>query len=225
MSSEKPQKTFGFILLSGAFLTVLSTVMHPRTTNPWDGSHALHEINSSYTAWMWDHVIMMLAMILWLIGLSSSEMERGEKSEYGQNAGRLFVVSLAIWMIVLCAELTALPYLAKEAEGKGASIAYATWEGHFAFGLFSGYIALALTWIGVSFLSKHLKRDGISRRFYLFGWYGGWVGLIGIILSLLFPEHAIVILPVTSGVPFVWTGLLGWKMIKKEGKKQIKVKN
>ncbi|TCP29447.1 hypothetical protein EV207_11068 [Scopulibacillus darangshiensis] len=208
-------KMIGYIILAGAVLTLISTVLHPLTIDPWNGLRAIAEIQHDPAMWMSDHILMLVAVFLWLFGLSAGELRLTRPTAASRSAGRLFSVSVAIWVLVLCAELTALPLLAARADPFTENTVFLVWKALFSFGLLSGYIAVVLTWLGVSLLSSHLQNTGEGPKWMgLLGFYGGWLGVIGILFTLIFPSIGIFLLPITSAIPFLWTIFFGWRLIK-----------
>ncbi len=214
MRTAFSNKAAGISILAGAALVAISTLLHPPVVDPWDGSHALQGINDDYMRWMFDHSIMLTGIFLWLLGLSGAEFYLKESYMGARNASRLFISSLTIWIIVLAAELVTLPILAPPAEENPGSLAFTVYRAIFGLGLLSGYFAIALIWIGSSLLSKSMQADFKTDSWFTkTGWISGWGGAAGIIISVMFPETAFFILPITSGPPFLWTCFLGWKMV------------
>ncbi|WP_066172819.1 hypothetical protein [Bacillus marinisedimentorum] len=216
MRNSLSNKAAGISILAGAALVAISTLLHPPVVDPWDGSHALHDINNSYLRWMFDHSIMLAGIFLWLLGLSSAEFYLKESYMGARNAARLFISSLSIWTVVLAAELVTLPIIASAAEDSPDSLAFILYRAIFGLGLLSGYFAIALIWIGSSLLSKSMEAEfKTGSLFTKAGWVSGWAGAAGIIVSVMMPEAAFFILPITSGPPFLWTCFLGWNMVNK----------
>ncbi|MGE8203310.1 hypothetical protein ACQKP0_01920 [Heyndrickxia sp. NPDC080065] len=208
------KKLIGYMILLGAVLIIVSTVLHPLTINPWDGLTAFQEIKQNPLMWEIDHSIMLFAVLLWLIGLFVAETELLSSFSISRNYGSLFIISLTIWVLILCMELTALPILTAGSVFKNS--VFIVWKALFAFGLLSGYIAVILTWIGVSLFCMQLKIIGFEKIpvwIIFIGFFGGWIGVIGIIISLCLPTFGVIVLPITSGIPLFWTILLGWRII------------
>lgn len=104
--------------------------------------------------WIGDHILMLIAISLWLAGLAASKtyMARNNKTaDFG--AGMIFV-ALAVWILILASELTILPILGN----KGTDVK--VWEAVFSFGLLSGYFGFACSWIGIFCYGMTMKQAG-----------------------------------------------------------------
>lgn len=216
MKNHKSLRLMGNAILVGGFLILESTILHPLTLDPWNGNHALERINHSLSMWVWDHSLMMIAMLLWYFGLLGGSLFLKHSTPFIKIANGLFILSVTVWMVVLTAELASLPALAIEVAENPSRIMEIVWKSMFAFGLLGGYFAVLFTWISIFLLSLSIKKT--NKKFTVLkkiGVYGGLIGALGIVISIIYSEMAILVLPITSGIPFIWTLMFGW-IIRKE---------
>jgi hypothetical protein len=202
----------GTSIIMGAILMLIATILHPPLVNPYDGETAFREYYHS-ELWMWDHILMLGAVSLWLLGLAGSASFISDRHSIGSH---LFFVSLGLWILILTAELTVLPLIGKEILINSNVTLIEVWEAMFSFALLAGYFAVACSWLGVSIYGWEMKHHGnyLSNWFKNGALYTGIIGFIGIILTCMSFEAGYILIPLTSGPAFLWTMWLGWKMLK-----------
>lgn len=139
----------------GAVLMLAATILHPPLVDPYDLQKAYHAFKHAQF-WIGDHILMLIAISLWLAGLAASKayMARNNKtSDFG--AGMMFV-ALAAWILILASELTILPILGN----KGTDVK--VWEAVFPSG-FCPAISVCLQ-LDRHFLLRH--GDETVRRHF-----------------------------------------------------------
>ncbi|MBS4174863.1 hypothetical protein [Bacillus sp. FJAT-49736] len=206
----------GTIIFIGGILILIATILHPPLVNPYAGRIAFHEFNHS-GIWMWDHILMLIGMFLWLGGLAGSSCFISmEKTSLSKIGSAMFYISLSLWIIVLTAELTILPIIGEEVLKNQQEMLVKVWEANFSFGLLAGYIAVACGWIGIIFYGLGIKPNGkpYSVWFKNSCVYSGIIGTAGIFLTFCFFKAGLILLPLTSGPVFLWTLWWGWKLVK-----------
>jgi hypothetical protein len=201
-------KITGILLFIGAILLGISTVLHPITIDPWSGSEELHKAAES-KYWTVDHILMVIAMVVWLFSLVSATLLISKSKMISVLCSLFFTVALAIWLIILGLELTVFPEIFQRLTDKTY---HAIGTLFFGYGLFSGYIAMLLIWIGISLLAINLSiHKSFSPHFRSFGKYSGLVGSLGIVITFVIPN--LMLLALTSAFPYLWTIALSIKMI------------
>jgi hypothetical protein len=120
MSNHARQvRLLGGVSLIGNILVAAATVFHPLLINPWEDKYAIGAVAHTGTSWLWDHGIMSAGIILWLIGLTGAEALADPSRVKQRTTAKLFIASLAMWLIVLAAELTVIFDTATVAEAGG----------------------------------------------------------------------------------------------------------
>lgn len=222
-STRRLGQAAGIGVLLGGVLFVAATLMHPPATNPWTGNEVIAMVAEMEVYWQVDHALMLLAMLLWLGGLSAGAGIAGQDHPAAGLASRLFVAGLTIWVLILAMELTVFPVLSAEWGHLADPGADAMGVGLFAFGIMAGDLAMMLAWIGVSllavaWLARSRAQGGspapIKRWFAWAGILTGLWGTVGIPVSLLLPDWSLLLYPLTSGPVFLWTLLAGWRMLR-----------
>lgn len=108
MNPFKKARPEGWLILLGAVLMLAATILHPPLVDPYDLQKAYHEFKHAQF-WIGDHILMLIAISLWLAGLAASKayMARNNKtSDFG--AGMMFV-ALAAWNIDPCLRINHSP--------------------------------------------------------------------------------------------------------------------
>lgn len=205
-------RLIGLTIIIGGILMVAATILHPPLVNPYDGETAFHGFSHA-RLWMLDHLLMLVATFLWLLGLAVSHTFLSGGSRSSRTGSCLFYVSLCLWIVILTAELTALPLLGNEIIRNNNPTLVKVWEASFSTVLLAGYFAVACGWIGVFFYGLGMNRR-FSPRFEKVALYSGLIGFIGILITFLSFNFGYIIIPITSGPAFLWTMWLGWKMVK-----------
>lgn len=215
---EKGYRLLGASIFVGGILMLIATVLHPPLVNPYDGQTAFHGYSHS-RLWMWDHILMLLATFLWLLGLAGSRFYYSAGKLSSKLGSYSFIVSISIWIIILSAELTILPIIGEEVIQNDGSTLFKVWESVFSFLLLAGYYAVACGWIGVFLYGwgmRRVKMEHFSSLFNNSALYSGLIGLIGIIITCISFPIGYIVIPLTSGPPFIWTMLLAVKMLRKQ---------
>lgn len=186
----RKQRLPALITLGGALLVVIGTVFHPPLTDPWDVNFAYHKM-IHHQHWSLDHWIFLTGLTLWLIGLAY--LADVYKSS---NASRCLMGSYVMWVMILAVEIAVLPPLTHSHHQAAREI----WNALFTWGLFAGYLSMGIIYIGVLLL-------GFSGRglLYTLAKITGFLGIIGVIVSLLLPNTALIIQLITAPFPFLWT--------------------
>jgi hypothetical protein len=193
-----------FAVWIGAVLIGIATVFHPPLTNPWNVGYAMHEVaHDPY--WRLDHSVLMVGLTFWLLGLAYLADITGDERALTNNAGRLFISSLAVWYIIIAAELAVLPQMLHHMSFDGQTSYQPVWNVVFTWGLFAGYLAMVFVYLGIFLLSFALR--GVIRRAGLFV---AWIAIIGVVLSLCFPKQALIVQLVTAPLPYMWTFWYAW---------------
>ncbi|MEK5268914.1 hypothetical protein [Weizmannia sp. FSL W8-0401] len=190
----------GWLILLGAILMLVATILHPPLVDPYDLQKAYHAFKHAQF-WIGDHILMLIAISLWLAGLAESKtyMARNNKTaDFG--AGMIFV-ALAVWILILASELTILPILGN----KGTDVK--VWEAVFSFGLLSGYFGFACSWIGIFCYGMTMKQAGgtFPKWFSASARWSGLLAFFGIIITCLHFDFGYFVIPVTVGPVFLWT--------------------
>jgi hypothetical protein len=198
--------------LLGALAVIIGTLFHPPLTNPWETDFAFHEM-AHHHHWVLDHSIFFLGILFWLFGLSYLgdlySSSKPHPSSGGRNAARCFVGAVVMWMMILTVEIAVFPPFASLIIDNQDQIAREIWNALFTWGLFAGYLAMGLVYIGIIFLS--LSCDGLSS---VLSKVAGIIGILGVIWSLLLPNAALVIQLITAPFPFIWTIWFSLRLIK-----------
>ncbi|MFX3616912.1 MAG: hypothetical protein ACE3JK_05265 [Sporolactobacillus sp.] len=214
MQSKQGFRCEGLLILIGGMLLILAVVMHPPLVDPYNGVKALHGYRHA-AMWMWDHIVMLLAMVLWLLGLIGSCLALPNDRSAAMSR-QVFTVPLGLWILILCAELTALPILGRYAVQTNQAVAKIIWAAIFSFVLLAGYLAMACCWLGVILCSYAMKQNagsGFPLYFSRLGLASGILGVLGIVLTCCFFNAGYILLPLTMGPPYLWTLWFGWKLI------------
>lgn len=202
-------KVTGYLILLGLILAGIGTGFHPLTINPWNGSSELQKA-AGEDHWMIDHTIMVIAVVLWLVGMIMAAKLISKDKVQSTVSMLLFGVALTIWLIVLGMELTIFPAVFKQLTDKTH---YVVGSLFFGYGLLSGYIAMIVIWIGTGCLSLTIKNAAIfSKSFYLIGVIASVIGMLGTIVTILAPNT--ILLGVSTIFPTGWVILLAIKLIK-----------
>lgn len=198
-------KVIGTFIVVGGVLMGIATLLHPIVVNPWSVLKVLPKTVT--TLWMGDHILMLIAISLWLMGLASISVTLKNAKVTSTIANYLFVSSFVIWVLILTMELGVFPNLGHDAlTFKHQAYLKTLWSVLFSFGLLSGYGAMILAYLGIFFLAIYLK---LIKDKFSWGIYAGLIGTIGIIIVLLKINWAIPVLVITTMPPFVWTLILG----------------
>ncbi|WP_236011807.1 hypothetical protein [Heyndrickxia sporothermodurans] len=163
--------------------------------------------------------LMLLATFLWLLGLAGSRFYYSAGKLSSKLGSYSFIVSISIWIIILSAELTILPIIGEEVIQNDGSTLFKVWESVFSFLLLAGYFAVACGWLGVFLYGwgmRSVKTEHFSSLFNNSALYSGLIGLIGIIITCISFPIGYIVIPLTSGPPFIWTMLLAVKMLRKQ---------
>lgn len=203
-------KVAGIVTFIGALLFGIATGFHPIVVNPWPDKGSLHYVADS-SNWMWDHFLMVAAVCGWLIGLATLSYPKQKLP-----VAYLFGAALAMWLLILANELTFLPYLVDQlAESAHFALRFIG-ELTFAFGLMGGYFAMMCIWLGVVFIGHQLRQETCSQWVGASGMISGVIGIFGIIYVFIYHDgfSSILILGLTSGLPYLWTMLYSAMMIK-----------
>jgi hypothetical protein len=210
-------KFTGYLLLLGLGLSGISTLLHPVTINPWGGSAELHKA-AVVNNWMFDHTLMVVGVFLWLLGMVLAAVLICKTKMVSILASLLFMVALTLWLIVLGMELTIIPAIFKQLY---VNPYHTIGSLFFGYGLLSGYIAMVIIWIGTGCISLCIKNStDFSIRFYMIGMVSSVTGVIGTIITILFPN--VFLLVVSTIFPTLWIILLAVKLIRNS---KIKVNN
>ncbi|WP_233269706.1 hypothetical protein [Heyndrickxia camelliae] len=201
-------RLLGFMIIIGGVFILIGTILHPILVDPFAGEEAYHKFKHS-DLWMFDHILMLLGMFLWLGGLAGSSSSFGKKA--GKTGAAMFYISLGMWIIILSTELTLLPMLGKEISNSSQVMLKKVWEANFSFGLLAGYFAVAFGWLGVALYGWNGKGT-FSLWFQRAGLYSGIWGFAGIVFTCCFFQSAYIVLPLTSGPVYLWTMWWGWKL-------------
>lgn len=213
LTRSRDKSSLGTISFIGALLLGVATLFHPITIDPWQEASNLQKIYAVLPIWPWDHAALTVAFSLWLCGLSGADAAIHSDSAFAKVASRLFMASLAIWMVILADELGIIPPVVNMLQNNPNTILSLMGGVLFGFALIAGYFAMALVWAGVALLSwtMHIQeRNWLSR----WGIGGGIVGILGMVYSLLWPATALYILACTSIIPYTWTIIFAWKLMR-----------
>ncbi|MHB1126754.1 MAG: hypothetical protein ACYC2T_07305 [Bacillota bacterium] len=203
----------GGVILAGAILSAASLLLHPPSTNPWATDTGLLQIaTSSY--WVLDHYLLAMGVTLWLGGLASTEVIFRKHPEIPRNAARLFIASLAVWLVIAAMEIGVLPGIARAVQGSNDTSLLVVARGLFSFSPLAGYFAAFLIWLGISILGWALLRESCPPWLSYWGLYGGIVGIAGAILSIVLPDLSLVITTIASAPPYLWTLIFSWKICR-----------
>lgn len=205
----------GTSIIIGAILMLIATLLHPPLVNPYDGKTAFQGFSDA-DFWMWDHILMLIATSLWLIGLAGSEHFFANRSKAAKLGSCLFFVSLSLWIFILAAELTALPILGEEFIKGRNRVLLELWQAIFSLGLLAGYFAVMCSWLGICLYGWSLKQThtDLPSLFTKGAFFSGLIGVIGIILTFLSFNMGYILIPLTSAPPYLWSIWLGWKIMK-----------
>ncbi|HET7627151.1 MAG TPA: hypothetical protein VFK44_02080 [Bacillales bacterium] len=181
--------------ITGALLLGTATVFHPPLSNPWNVTFAMNEVAHD-SFWRLDHVVFLVGIFGWLTGLAYFA-----DTEYNsRDAARLFAVALAVWSLVLAAELAVLPQILHEIVLQDATGLQPIWGILFTWGLFSGYLAMLIVYVGFFLLSVSVK-GWMSRA----GMISSIIAIAGAVLSLCFPERSLWLQVTTAPLPYLWS--------------------
>ncbi|MDC3413274.1 hypothetical protein NC797_17320 [Aquibacillus sp. 3ASR75-11] len=212
--NENFHRISGFFILIGAVGMVIATLYHPLLVDPFNGIRAFDGYTSSNN-WTTDHIGMLLAVSLWLIGLMGYPSFIINPSVKSKTASILIGVSFALWMTILVAELTMIPIIGEKVMRVEVDETFIVWEAVFALGLLLGYVAMSVIWLAVAYFGWDLKKNNQGSTLFQYSAYiGGCLGFVGILITFFNYELAYFVLPLTNGIPFLWTMVLGWKMIR-----------
>ncbi|WP_018663904.1 hypothetical protein [Heyndrickxia acidiproducens] len=197
----------GMLILAGGMLMLVSTALHPPLVDPYDLEKAFHEFQHAQF-WMGDHILMLVAISCWLIGLAAGNNHIAKQSDASGLGAALMYVSLGMWILILSSELTILPIL-----GNAAGLTQ-VWGAVFSFGLLSGYLAFACTWIGIFCYGLAIKRSEtlFPAWFSTAAILSGLLAFTGIIVTCFHFEMGYITIPLTAGPAFIWTLWFGWRM-------------
>ncbi len=202
-------RTIGWSIIIGGILTGVATLFHPIIIDPW--SHVIRILPKTVQLfWMWDHVLMLTGLSFWLMGLAAIKPVLKLDSSSGVSAVVFLGSSYTIWFMVLMMELQTFPTLGQQVLAGSNRFLASLWSVLFSYGLFSGYGAMILAYLGIFFLSVGLP---IGSRLRKWGGLCAIIGAIGILLTLILMKWGVVILAVTTMPPFVWTLLIGRTLI------------
>lgn len=213
LTQSRHTSLLGALSLIGALLLGVATLFHPITIDPWQTASNLRKIHAALPVWSWDHAALAVAFSLWLSGLSGADAGIHFGNALSKVASRLFMAALAIWMVILADELGIIPPVVRTLQQTPNTVLSLMGGVLFGFALIAGYFAMALVWTGVVLLSwtMHLhERTWFSR----WGIFGGTIGTFGMIYSLLWPATALYILACTSIIPYAWTVVFAWKLMR-----------
>jgi hypothetical protein len=216
---NESQRWVGGSILCGALLIGISTLFHPITINPWLRSGNLQKVSETLSFWDLDHWGIAIGFSLWLTGLlavQAPESTHLHVSRLIRISRSLFTCALAMWLIVIAYELTAIPHIVQAITAHNFNSTLGTvGESLFNFGLLAGYLSVALIWLGILFLSSSRR----SHRVWFRNWgiAAGWTGILGIVYTLCWPTHALWVLAITSGIPYLWTVVLGFQLLSRSG--------
>jgi len=206
-------RLLGIMIIIGGVCILIGTILHPILVDPFAGEEAFHKFKHS-NHWMFDHILMLIGMFLWLGGLAGSSYYFGNIK--GKIGAAMFYISLGMWVLIFTAELTLLPMLGDEMKGSQYAMLKKVWEANFSFGLLAGYFAVAFGWLGVALYGW--KGQGMEKSFSPWfqkaGLYSGIWGFAGIVFTCCFFRVAYIVLPITSGPVYLWTMWWGWKLLR-----------
>ncbi|GIN84609.1 hypothetical protein J6TS2_09950 [Heyndrickxia sporothermodurans] len=202
----------GILIIIGGICMLIATILHPILVNPYDGETAFRGFSHS-PFWMWDHILMLVGTVLWLLGLAGSRSFHSQGMIATRMGSSLFYISLGLWILTLTAELTVLPLLGEEVLLSSNSSLFNVWVSTFSYLLLSGYFAVACGWLGIFFYGWGI-RSSFSAIFQKGALYSGGIGFIGVLLTCLSFKIGYVVIPITSAFPYIWSMWLGWKMLR-----------
>jgi hypothetical protein len=215
--SVKTVRWSGATALLGSLLFALATLFHPVTIHPWSGGIAIHHMAESRSLWLWDHAVLTVALILWIMGLTGAELMIGDKGGLpALNASRLFIGSLVIWLVILSVELIVLPPMVAIFKDDPDPLLGTVISALFAMALTAGYFAFILKWLGVFLIGWRMRGiEAFSGWRAHWGWISGLLGILGIaaVLVLYNQMDMLLILVITNFPAFLWTCWLGWRML------------
>lgn len=206
-------KGTGWSIILGGLLMAVATLLHPIIVNPWEVLKVLPKTVLAF--WMWDHVMMLGGIALWLLSLACVPPVLKKLKALGLTAIYCFVASFTIWLIVLMMELGIFPPLGMDVLTFHREDLKSLWSVLFSIGLLSGYGAMFLAYIGMIFLSYNISEVKGFERFRSWGLICGLIGAIGILFTLLKIHWGVLLLSLTTPPPFLWTLILGWVLVKK----------
>lgn len=203
----------GISSILGALLFAVSTVFHPITIDPWQPSQNLHKVNQHLHIWSWDHAALAIALVLWLLGLSGVDHLPDPSPPLLKISSRLFMTSLGIWLVVLANELGVIPPIVRALQHNSNNALTVMGGAMFTFSLLGGYFAMELVWVGVFLIGLSMRMYSRCPR-WLAHWavLGGMAGVLGNMYTVLFPAGALIILAITSIIPYAWTIAFAWRM-------------
>ncbi|MTT30930.1 hypothetical protein GMB86_02735 [Terrilactibacillus sp. BCM23-1] len=192
----KKQKLSALISIIGALLFGIATAFHPLLTNPWDVGFAFKEV-ATHHHWILDHWLFLLGLFVWLLGLIF--FMKYSPMQVNRIPASLFITSLGLWCLIVSAEIAVLPqHLNKIIHGQTSL--YPLWGALFTWGLFAGYLAMILVYVGILIWAcsyhGYVKLVGIGASL---------LGCLGALLSLWFPSWSLYIQFLTAPLPYLWT--------------------
>ena len=200
------------LTLIGALGYLIATIFHPPLTDPWDTGFAFHEVVMHHH-WVLDHWVFFLGLTFWYIGLARQSNIHSISNDHttsgGLCAASCFIGSFVMWMMILTVEIAVFPPLTQRIIINNDQMAKEIWNALFTWGLFAGYLAMGLTYIGIILMSISLK--GLLRFFAILT---GIIGILGVMLSFLLPEAALIIQLCTAPFPYIWTIWFSLKHLK-----------
>lgn len=206
-------KITALLIIIGGFLFGLATLFHPPLSNPWDTSYAYRQVAEDHH-WILDHCVFLAGLFFWLMGLANLPRNDVHVSQLAENGSRLLISSLGMWLLILSIELAVLPQLIFAIEWHGEIAYRPIWNVFFTFTLFSGYVATGLIYIAILLICASLRHQWMRTL----GLWASFVGAMGIIGALVFPNFAIWVQLSTAPLPFLWTFWLAGKLLYYEQK-------
>lgn len=207
-------KNVAWILLFGALLTGITTLLHPVIYNPWDGQTAIQKM-ADCSIWTWDHAVMIGGVILWIGGLA--ELERIIEAEF-RTAEIFFITALSLWVLFLTTELSALPFLVDVFSKRPDFAVQTVILSLFTFNLLLGYITIILVWSGIFILGFLMKQ----KKYYpswlgYLAMAGGLIGAAGSLYAAICPEKGgLIVMILSSAIPYAWTIILPVYLLAKQ---------
>lgn len=202
----------GWAIIIGGILMGVATLLHPIIINPWSVLKVLPK--TVMTFWLWVHVLMLLGISLWLIGLACVKPTMRLTSPLTSAAVILKITAFTIWVMVLTMELGVFPPLGRDVITTSSNSLASLWSVLFSYGLLSGYCAMLLAYLGILFLAFNLGGLEGFAPLKIWGVLSGIIGAAGILLTLLKIQWGLWILAVTTLPPFLWSLCLGIFLIR-----------
>lgn len=203
---------FGLVSLMGGLLFGLATGFHPITINPWRYTYNLDHIARAMPPWSEVHVALVIALTLWLGGLSTAD-SFFPNDGLAVLASRLVMVSLGVWLIALGDEIAIIPPLVHFLQHHDSASLTLLAGVLFGLALMLGYLGMVLVWTAVLAWSWCLAQSPHHRTTAAWGGIGAAIGICGMAYALVYPTYALYPLAVTSVIPYVWTLWFAWNFL------------